>query len=176
MLGRSASGRGRPAGHSRPEHDRLRREHDHADLRASAGRWPAPGSRGTKSSSRGWITTPTSRPGCWPHATPGPRSSMSAFVPMIARWISTSCARNCRRARGWSRSAAPRTPWGRSTRSPRSSSWPTTAGAQVFLDAVHYAPHRLDRRRGVGLRLPGLLGLQVLRPACRHFVGTARAA
>ncbi len=50
------------------------------------------------------------------------------------------------------------------------------AGALYFVDAVHYAPHVLDRRGRDRLRLPGLLAVQVLRPAPRRALGTARAA
>ena len=50
------------------------------------------------------------------------------------------------------------------------------AGALTFVDAVHYAPHRLVDVRGAGVRLPGLLRLQVLRPARRRPLGAARAA
>ena len=43
--------------------------------------------------------------------------------------------------------------------------WRTRPGAELFLDSVHYGPHGADRRSGIGLRLPGLLGLQDLRAA-----------
>ena len=66
----------------------------------------------------------------------------------------------------------------RSARSPTSRA-PTTlahaVGARVFVDAVHYAPHVLVDVAGARLRLPRLLGVQVLRPAHRHPVGQARA-
>ena len=52
------------------------------------------------------------------------------------------------------------------------------AGALSYVDAVHYAPARADRRRRGRVRLPRVLGVQVLRPARRHPVragGAARA-
>ena len=48
------------------------------------------------------------------------------------------------------------------------------AGALTYVDAVQFAPHGLDRRRGDRLRLPGLLVLQILRAAYGHVVGPAR--
>ena len=48
------------------------------------------------------------------------------------------------------------------------------AGARVYVDAVHAAPHRPHRRRGARLRRARVLGLQVVRPARRRAVGTAR--
>ena len=50
------------------------------------------------------------------------------------------------------------------------------AGALAFVDAVHYAPHALVDVARAGLRLPGLLGLQVLRAARRRAVRPARPA
>ena len=52
---------------------------------------------------------------------------------------------------------------------------PTRAGARVYVDAVHAAPHRRDRRRRARLRRARLLGLQVVRPARRRPVGAARS-
>ena len=52
-----------------------------------------------------------------------------------------NCGGRCRRARGWWPWAAPQTPSARSIAWPRFALGCTTFGAQVFLDAVHYAPH-----------------------------------
>ena len=49
------------------------------------------------------------------------------------------------------------------------------AGALAFVDAVHYAPHALVDVAGARLRLPGLLGLQVLRAARRRALRAPRA-
>ena len=50
------------------------------------------------------------------------------------------------------------------------------AGARVYVDAVHAAPHRRARRRRARLRRARVLGLQVVRSARRHPVGAAGAA
>ena len=50
------------------------------------------------------------------------------------------------------------------------------AEALSFVDAVHFAPHQLVDVAGMGLRLSGLLGLQVLRAARRRALRPARAA
>ena len=50
------------------------------------------------------------------------------------------------------------------------------ADALSFVDAVHYAPHQLVDVREVGLRLPGVLGVQVSRAARRRALRQARAA
>ena len=76
----------------RSANDRLRPEHDLAHVRPRRGRSPAPGSRATKSSSRGSITTPTSPPGCWPPAMPGRPSAGPASGARTARSTSTSSA------------------------------------------------------------------------------------
>ena len=47
-------------------------------------------------------------------------------------------------------------------------------GAWTFVDAVHYAPHGPLDVVALGRRLPGLLGLQVLRAARRDPVGSRR--
>ena len=48
------------------------------------------------------------------------------------------------------------------------------AGALAWADAVHAAPARADRRRGLGRRRPPLLAVQVLRAAPRRRVRPAR--
>ena len=50
------------------------------------------------------------------------------------------------------------------------------ADALAFVDAVHFAPHQLVDVACLGLRLPGLLGLQVLRAARGRALRQARAA
>ena len=50
------------------------------------------------------------------------------------------------------------------------------AGAEVFLDCVHYGPHGLIDVAGLGLRLPRLLRLQDLLAAYGLPVGTLRRA
>ena len=50
------------------------------------------------------------------------------------------------------------------------------AGALVFVDAVHYAAARARGRGRASVRLPRLLGLQVLRPARRASSGDARTS
>ena len=47
------------------------------------------------------------------------------------------------------------------------------AGAEVFLDCVHYGPHGADRRAGLGLRLSRLLRLQEFLAAYGLPVGHA---
>ena len=48
-------------------------------------------------------------------------------------------------------------------------------GALAYIDAVHYTPARPHRRARPRLRFPGLLQLQILRPAHGHSLRKARA-
>ena len=75
-----------------------------------------------------------------------------------------------------SRSGRRPTPWARSTTCRARPRWPAPSGALVFVDAVHYAPHAPGRRPARRLRLPRLLGVQVLRPARRRPLRPARPA
>ena len=69
-----------------------------------------------------------------------------------------------------SRSAPPPTRSARSTTCAAAARLAHAVGALIFVDAVHYAPHALVDVRAHRLRLPGLLGLQVLRAARRRAV------
>ena len=77
------------------------------------------------------------------------------------------------RAPASSRSAPPPTRSARSTTCAAPPISPTRAGALVFVDAVHYAPHALVDVGRARRRLPRLLGLQVLRAARRRPLGPA---
>ena len=59
---------------------------------------------------------------------------------------------------------------------PRVAELAHSVGALAWADAVHYAPHGVDRRRRVRRGRPHLLAVQVLRAAPRHGVRAARAA
>ncbi len=58
--------------------------------------------------------------------------------------------RHSRGSRGSWPSGPPRTRWARSPTSPRATALARDAGALTFVDAVHYAPHRLVDVRAIG--------------------------
>ena len=125
-----------------PVGDRLRLQHDRADDglrgrgRAHArarrrDRLHAPGPR----RQRPPVGDPRRARGRHACASPSPTATRSS----CPRARSRPCSRS---ARAGSRSPTPPTPPARSPTSPGSSPPPTRAGARVYVDAVHAAPHR----------------------------------
>ena len=146
------------------------------------------GARGPRSSSAISITSRTSRPGS-PSSAPAPASSggtpggrgRRATAPGGSRAAADASARG-----SW---PAPwrRTPPAACVDVAEVARRAHAVGAEVFLDAVHYCAASPDRRAGVRLRLPRLLGIQGVRAAhglrlvprarrstaCRRFVRTS---
>ena len=85
-----------------------------------------------------------------------PARAVEAVLSERTRWVAVTAASN----------AVGTVPDLRASSPP-----PTRAGARVYVDAVHAAPHRPHRRRRARLRRARLLGLQVVRPARRDPVG-----
>ena len=156
-------------------HD-LRRQHDHAHLRLQPGAGPhlAAGRRSDRHparSRRQRHALGAGRPRRRRDGAPRRHSCRR-----IARSTWTNFAASFRRARGWWPSAAPRTRSARSIRWPRSAAGRTSGRPGVISTPCTMRRTRLLDVGRLGLRLPGLLGLQVLRAARGHSVGPARAA
>ena len=133
----------------------------------------------TASSAPASTTTPTSRRGAWPCDAAGAEHVLAPFDPATGsldpdavidlidertRWVAVTGASNLL---GTIPDLAPIIAAAHAV------------GARVFVDAVHLAPHRRDRRRRARLRRARHLPVQVVRPARRRAVrrpGAARRA
>ena len=156
--------------------DRVRRQHDDAHVPPRARARPRLGCPATRSSSRSSIIMATSRRG-------GARARARRDASVGAHVAEDGDARLRRpRARDHAAHAAAgdrrRVERARHDhrRAPAPCSWRTRAGALVFVDAVHYAPHALMDVAAARLRFPGVLGVQVLRAARRRPLRRQRPA
>ena len=126
-----------------PDADRLRLQHDRADDGASPARSGARSSPATRSSARAWTTTPTSARGSSTPSATGATVRFAEPEPRDARAARRARSRPCcPSARAGSRSPTPPTPSARSPTSPGIVAAAHDAGARVYVDAVHAAPHR----------------------------------
>ena len=159
-----------------PVRDRLRRQHDDAHVpprpRARAGAGP----RATRSSSPSWTTTPTSTPGGRWRASGASSSRRCRFDAETGQLDMDDLARGDRPEDAARRDRrGVQRPRHDQRRAPRRAIWPTPPGR-----SSSSTPSTTRRTRwstcGAGLRLPGLLGLQVLRAARRRAVGPAGPA
>ena len=130
----------------------------------------------TRSSARAWTTTPTCGRGssapsatARPCASPSPsRETLELPASAVEAVLSRAHALGGGHPRLQRRRHRPR---------PRGIvAAAHAAGARVYVDAVHAAPHRQIDVARARLRRPRLLGLQVVRPAHRRPVGAPRAA
>ena len=134
-------------------------------------RRPRAASPATRSSARGWTTTPTCGP--WliaaeragaevrfaepePETLELPAAAVEAVLTERTRWVAVTAASNA---------------VGTVPDLPGIVAAAHAAGARVYVDAVHAAPHRRLDVAGARLRRARLLGLQVVRPARRDPVG-----
>ena len=142
---------------------------------------PLPGaascSPATRSSSPASITTPTSRPGCWRPRTAAARCAGSISIRRTARCDLDQTRQRCSRPRtrlvavGYASNAV-------GTINPVAAhrrAGPRRRRAVLRRLRCTTRP-TADRRAGAGLRFPGGLGLQVLRPTRRRALRPARAA
>ena len=174
--GRGPSRPGRFSGRGRSRDDRLRPEHDVADVRPLAG--PGANLEERRRDRRHAARSRRQRHarGCWPPAMPGRRSAMLGIndedctldleelrhlINERTKLVAVGCASNATGTINPVRDIA---------------DWAHQVGRAGLSRRRPLRPALPDRRAGAGLRFSGLLGLQVLRPARGRAVGPPAAA